>query len=42
MQLISLQGLIMGHCIFGILHQTISDNALVHEFHSLTGGLVWI
>ena len=40
MQYVGLYGLIMGHCIFGILHQIIPDNDLVHGFHNLTSGLV--
>ena len=40
MQSIGLLGLIVGHCIFDILHQTILDNILIHGFHGLTSGLV--
>ena len=29
----------MGDCISGILHQTIPNSALVHEFYGLTSGL---
>ena len=36
---IGLHSLIMGDCISGILQQTIPNNALVHEFYSLTSGL---
>ena len=38
MQTIGLHSLIMGRCIFGILHHAIPDYALVHN---LTGNLVW-